>query len=324
MRIGLMAAVVGLAGSLALGSGVSAADGTNAALVYYRAWATMDQDLHLGLISDDDEFAVSADGAERLAAEQESIRRLLEATRAGDVDWGIAYEKGFGALMPHLNTMRSSSRVLQADALRLMEAGDSAGAAERLGALYRMSDDVVGGRVLISSLVGMAIGNLGTKTIGHFVEAGKWTAADARVLLEAIGEGDDADRYRIQDAIVGEYRLMSEFIVANAPADEPGRWLMEQTMFAEEPPAAKRVLAMSREELLRELGGFAAYHGELLAAWDAQDAEQLEACEQRLVAGEFGALPELLAPSVSRAYASHVRAKAELEALIERLEEIAG
>ena len=317
MRIGLIGAVIGVAGSLAMAGG-------NAALVYYRAWATMDPELHLGLLSDDDEFAVSADGAKRLAEEQESIGRLLEASRAGDVDWGIAYEKGFGALMPHLNTMRSSSRVLQGDALRLMEVGDSAGAAERLAALYRMSDDVVGGRVLISSLVGMAIGNLGTKTIGHFVETGDWTAADARVLLEAIGEGDDADRYGMRDAIVGEYRLMSEFIVANAPAEEPGRWLMEQTMFAEDPPAAKRVLRMSREEMLRELGGFAAYHGELLAAWDAQDEQAIAACSQRLVDGDFGVLSELLAPAVKRAYSSHVKAKAELDSLVERLEGIAG
>ena len=65
MHKGLIAGAIGIAASVGLGS-TECTNGDNAALEYYRAWLFMDSEMHLGLLSDDDEFALSDDAEERL------------------------------------------------------------------------------------------------------------------------------------------------------------------------------------------------------------------------------------------------------------------
>lgn len=321
MRIGLIGAVIGMSAGVGLG-GAEAAE-ANAALAYYRAWAIMDQDL-AGTLVTGDALSLRAGAEAELRAAGGVVEDLVEASAMDGVDWEIKYEEGFAALMPHLGKMRAGAKVVAADALRCAGDGDGAGAAERAASLFRMTRHLNDDRILISSLVAMAIGNMGTELTGQLIDDGVLDAGGARVILDAIRAGDAEDRFGMRGAIVGEWRLMSEFLVSNAPEEGAGRWLFTQAQIAEDSAAAKKVARMDRDALLRELGGFAAYHGELLAAWDAQDADRLDACEQRLIAGAFGPLPELLAPSVTRAYASHVKSMAQYDALIERLEEIAG
>ena len=321
MRMGLMAAVVGVAGSLALGSGVSAAS-DNAALEYYKAWATLNQELQLTLLTGD-ALSLTEGGADLLGSEQESIDMLMRASQGGIADWGIDLAQGPGTLVPHLGSMRASAKVITADALRCIEEGDKDGAAARAAGVFRMSRQTSEDEILISSLVGMAIGNLGVTLTDHLIESGALDARGARVVLAAIGDIEEPDRYGLRDSIMGEWRMMSEFMIKNAPERGAGKWLMEQTMFAEDPPAAKKIVGMNRSELMRELGGFAAYHADLLSAWDARDKEKLNDAEQRVQSGAYGALTELLGVTMTRSFDSETESRAKLDALIKRLEEIA-
>lgn len=320
MRIGVIAAVVGSV--VGFGGGV-AMGGGNAALGYYRAWNLMDRDLQLGLLSDDDEFRVSDEGAERLAGAQDTVRSLLEASANGVADWDIAYGEGPLALLPHLGLMRASARVVGADALRHAASGDHSGAAERIAALYRMSGDVSGDRILISSLVGMAIGNEANKLANHLLDARVIDADNAAVVLEAIEELDAADRFGLRDAIVGEWRMIAEFLLARSPEEGAGKWLIETMGMEADDAESKRIAAMDKPALIRELGGWSAYYSDMLGAWDAGDRARMDAVVERLKDGEYGTITVVMAASLTRAFDSDRKSTEDINALIERLKGIA-
>lgn len=320
MRIGLMAgvvgAVLGLGGSMALGGG-------NAALSYYRAWSVMGDTREELIDTRGDEIAL-AEGVDSVVGRYgTALEHLVRASGMEGADWGIDLADGPGTLLPHLGQIRQSARLVAAAALEHAEDGELGEASKCVAALHGMSVHSSSGDTLICSLVGIAIGNLGIELTNQMLDDGLIRADGARVVLEAIERGGESDRYGVRDAIVGEWRMMSEFIVRNVPEEDAGAWLMEQTMFAEDPPAAKRVLEMDRGELVRELGGFAEYHSDLLVAWDAQDKAMFEAAEARVQDGAYGPLTELLGATMLRSFQSDMDARQQLRALIERLEEVA-
>ncbi|MBM91300.1 MAG: hypothetical protein CMJ35_06760 [Phycisphaerae bacterium] len=283
----------------------------------------MDRDLQLGLISDDDAFRLSDDGAQRLSASQGTVEDLIRAASSGDADWGIAYEDGPLALLPHLGSMRASARVLGADVLRCVEAGDHAGAAARIAALYRMSEDVSGDRNLISSLVGMAIGNEANKLARHCLDRGVLDSEDAEVVLNAIHEMTAADRFGMRDSIVGEWRMIAEFLLSRAPEEGAGAWLLETLQIDADDERTKRIAGMDRSALMGEMGGWSMFFSDVLAAWDGEDRAQLTSVVERLKGDSYGALPYVIAPSVSRAIESSRQSAEDFDRLIERLEGIA-
>ncbi len=322
MRIGMMAAVVGLvAGS---GFGGAVASGENAALGYYRAWSVFDQQLPVGLDSLDGRLALSADGPGTLAASDGVIDILLESAARGDADWDVDLSDGPMTLLPHLGMMRRFARLMAADALASAADGARGDAAARVAALYRMSAHTTSGDTLISTLVGLAMGNLANQLTGQLIDDGVIRGDEARVVLDAIGGGDADDRYGLRDAVVGEWRMISEYILKHAPDEDPGVWLVEEVGIATDGAEGKRLLAMSREDLLREIGGYAAYHGALLSAMDSGDRAGLAAVSERLKDGDYGDLSLLIAPAVTRAYELARESKSQTDALIRRLEGIAN
>jgi len=318
MRIRVMSVVLGMAVGVCFGA---AGSGSNAALEYYRTWGVMDGELATVLVTGDT-LELAEGGEARLVESDETVGALLESARSGSADWGVDLSEGPEVLLPHLGNLRASAKILTADALRCAAAGDDAGAAERAGAVFRMSLQSRGDGTLISSLVGMAIGNLGVTLTEQMIAEGVIGAEEAGIVLEGIRSGEMPDRYAFCDAIVGEWRMMSEFIVRNAPAEDAGVWLRERLSFADDAAAAEKLLKMDRSELMRELGGYAEYHADLLAAWTAQDKDAIEAAEQRVQAGGYGALTELIGATLTRAYGSDRESEAALRALIEELEGI--
>lgn len=322
MRTGLMAAVLGLAGSLAMGSGVSVA-AENAALEYYRAMSMGNSNDAGAFIDHSGEKLILTDAWKKRTGSDVEYEILHRAASMDDVDWGIDSSEGPMTLLPHLGFMRQASRYLAADAMHSVEVNDTEWAAQNIATIHRMGIHVATDDVLISSLVGMAIQNLGIRLTNQLIDEGKLDAVEARLIVDAIRHGDSADRFGMRDTIIGEWRMIGEYIIKNAPEEKPGEWLQELTTYAGESKPGEQVLKMTRTEMIQELGGFAVYHSDLLRAWDAQDASMFEDAEQRVQEGEYGALTELLAPTYTRSFAGHVQIRKDLDALIERLEEIA-
>ncbi len=316
MRIGLMAAVVGMAGSLAMAGG-------NAALEYYRAWSVMDDTLQLTLITGGERMELTEDGAEKLRGGQDTIRMLLSASQSGVADWRIEYEDGPLALLPHLGRLRGSSKTLAADAIRCAADGDSVGAAERLAGIFRMCEDTSNDRVLISSMVSMAMSNLAIQLTNEMLEDGKLGEPESKVVLQAMKELRTDDRYGLRDAVVGEWRMIAEYLLMNAPEEGAGRWLLETMGMEADDAESKRIAAMDKDALMRELGGWSAFYSDMLGAWDAADRARMDLVVERLKDGEYGTLTLVMAASLTRAFDSNQQSKRDFEALIGRLEGIA-
>lgn len=321
MRTGLMATVVGLAGSMAMGSGVSAGS-ENAALEYYRAMAMGNAGDTGAFIDQSGEKLTLTDAWRKRTGSDVEYEILHRAASMDDVDWGTDSSEGPMTLLPHLGFMRQASRYLAAEALESAERNDTEWAAQNIATMHRMGIHVATDDVLISSLVGMAIQNFGIRLTNQLIDEGKIDAAGARLIADAIRHGDSSDRFGMRDTIIGEWRMIGEYIIKNAPEEKPGEWLQELTRYAGESEPGEQVLNMTRSEMIKELGGFAVYHSDLLRAWDAQDASMFEAAEKRVQDGTYGALTELLAPTYTRAFAGHVQIRKDLDALIKRLEEI--
>lgn len=318
MRIGLMAAVVGVAGSLGLGGE------SNAALGYYRAWLDQSSELQQTLVTTGEKLTLAEGGEDLLGSSQYIITALLESSHAGHADWGIAYENGPLALLPHLGKMRGSAKVMAADALRCALEGDRAGAAERAAAVYLMAGQVSEDRIMISSLVGMAIANLGNELTIQLIEEGTLDADGAAMVLTAIRGGDSDDRFGMRDAIVGEWRMISEYLVSSAPDIDAGKWLLQTMQMDIDDKVTKQVAQMDKQALLRELGGWSAFYGDMLSVWDSGDLDAMRQVVERVKDGDFGPLTIVAAPSLTRAFDSNQRSKEDFRALIERLEEIGG
>ncbi len=322
MRTGLMATVVGLAGSLAMGSGVSATS-DNAALEYYRAWSMLGDSREQVIDTGGDEIVLS-DGAEDLLNNMEdSIKILISASAIHDADWGVDFEAGPNTLVTHLGSLRHSARLMTAAALMHAEAGELDRASACVAALHRIGVHSASGDTLIGSLVGIAIGNLGVELTDQMIDDGMIKRDGAREILDAIHMDDTVDRYRMRDAIFGEWRMMSEYIVKHAPEKNAGAWLIKETMIGDQSEPEKKIQRMDRSQLMRELGGFAEYHADLLSAWDAQSASKLERAEKKVQSGAYGTLTQVMGATLLRSFTSHQTSSKQLDQLIERLEEIA-
>lgn len=316
MRIGMMAAVVGACGGLAMAGG-------NAALEYYRAWALMD-DTREELIDTRRDEIMRPDGAGSVLGKYDSvIVHLLRASEMGDADWGIDPVDGPGTLLPHLGQIRHSARLMAAAALESAEDGELGNAAECLASLHVMSVHASSGDILICSLVGIAIGNLGIELTNQMIDDGLIDAGGARVVLESIGKGGETDRFGLRDAIVGEWRMIAEFLLARSPEEGAGKWLIETMGMEEDDAQTKRIAAMDKAALMRELGGWSAYYSDMLGAWDAGDRGRMDAVVERLKDGEYGTITVVMAASLTRAFDSDRKSTEDINALIERLEGIA-
>jgi len=323
MRTGLMAAVVGLAGSLAMGSGVSAGSDTNAALEYYRAWSMLGDSRDQVIDTGGDKIVLSDGAEDTLNKVEDAISMLVHASSMHDADWGVDFEDGPNTLIPHLGSMRHSARLMAAAALMHAEEGELDRAAACVAALHRIGVHSASGDTLIGSLVGIAIGNLGAELTDQMIDDGMISRDGARVILDAIQTDGTSDRYRMRDAILGEWRMIAEFLLSKAPERDAGKWLLETMQMDVDDDVTRAIAGMEKSAMMREMGGWSAYYSDMLGAWDAGDRSRMNGVVERLKDGEYGKLTFVMAASLTRAFESTRQSEAGLDALIERLEEIA-
>jgi hypothetical protein len=136
-------------------------DPDNAALLYYQAFLLMAQ-------TDDRATADAvANVANGTAAPDDKVREYVTKCRAAidyavtassleHCDWGLAYSRGFSAMLPHLGQARSLARLILAEARILNVDGNYRQALERCLTTYRLAGQL-GDNVLISVLVSAAV-----------------------------------------------------------------------------------------------------------------------------------------------------------------------
>lgn len=265
------------------------------------------------------------DAVAAIGGGEASIQMLVVASRLRRCDNEIEYEKGIGALLPHLTKARTAARVLRLDARRTLIAGDADASAERLAAIVRMGKHTTGDQTMISSLVGAAMVRTATEEVAAQLESGLLTPEARATLLKAFRGLDASDPFFMKGAIRGERLIFLDWIKREFAGADAGKRFMEigammGTGGPKEAEAARTISAMNGDQLALSVDLLTPYYDQVLEAWDKPDgAARLGDLERRVKAGEFGPLGYILAPSMSKGRDSSLKIQAEVEGIIDRL-----
>ncbi len=306
---------------------------TNAALVYYVHFMTAPESMlnayvHFNDDPDDDStFGMTREEAERaLLDAQDTLDNLAWASTLPECDFGVQYQQGWTALLPHLGKLRNFARVLDADARRHLAFGDPDIATDRLATIYRMAKQTTGDHIIISSLVGAAMTNLAHTLTREMVEAGDLTETGRDQLiaaLEGFSRDDPDDPFAIRQSVVMEGVISLGWIATAFPEGRAGTMLAEFGLIdaSTDRKLIRQLNAMSGPELAAEAERIPEFYSKSLEVWDSPDAaDRLLELEAVLEIGGFGELTGAFASALSRSREQDILARARLEEMLELLE----
>lgn len=345
-RLSHLKPVLALGAAIAIGclSPIASAvpSSENAALRYWRVWSFM----HAGTIRDDfylvsvydgaydPEFNHADEGHEVVTSEdllgslEGFIDGLIEATEFPACDFGIDYDKGVDALLPHLPPIRKSAQLLILDAKRLLAEGDTDGATERIAACFRLSQHITGDTTLINSLVSLAVFGLAEDLVlenqASFSDANRQSIAEALARFQAddpfgcvksvLGEAEhfgDWMMRRVDDEWSTLDRFAADFtaLFDGDPQDEIMSDFFSDTV--KTPEDFRRLLRSEIDQYCTAL--------HLMAeAWNSPDAEKsLNALEAKIIDGSFGTVTKVMAPALTRCHHNDMRGREKLSRLRE-------
>jgi hypothetical protein len=299
----------------------------NAALLYYRAWDMVtreDNTTVSGTFDNDAAYHLTPEQIKVLEDNQDYVKLVMRAAATPDCDWGIQYDQGWEALLPHLSKMRATTRFLGADARRLLDAGKPSDAADRIAAIVRMSDQTRHDAILISALVGAAISTYAATTTDVAFELRALTPDSARTILNAFREVHMDDPFGGRGAIYFEAWGTIEWPRIRFTGDNAGRELhalVADTASERHEQSKSPLIGMNAAQLAAELDKARPFYDEALRVWDEPDAPtKLDALSQRVAAGEFGETAKVLAPAFSKARSGLLKAVDRVNATIKSLE----
>lgn len=301
----------------------------NAALAYHRLWLVNQlalDDIASKVASSESgfDFEAGSDLDVAVASNDELIADLLEATRIPRVDWQTPYERGVGAELPHLQQMRASARVLAADAARLVRDGDIDGASQRLAAMYDLARHASDDRVLIASLVGIAIGSLASERVGALLDEHALSPEARQSILAAIDRMDPVDPFFVRRALLSEGEVIAVSLLSRTEADRGHEKVGNVDGVVGGHTDAIELLAAgaeSDEALRNQVARFLAFYRDANAVWEHRDAQaRLAALTQAVAAGEYGLIAPVIIPAVDRMRAASDQGAAALAETRSRLE----
>lgn len=237
----------------------------------------------------------------------------------------LSYENGFGMLMPQLSSLRNLARGLRFEARLLATEGKYDEAAARLATTLRIGAHATNDRVLISSLVGVAIARVAVDETRILLAAGKVSPAAAAALREAVAFVKATDGFAARAAIETERDMFTEwFRLALAQSDKTPEAVLDLLGEQRNDEVAAKLRAMSADELRADTNRAQGAYTDVAAAWDQPDAAaRLEVINTAVARGEYGFVASLLMPSFVKSHQSTTEAVAMIDALDAKLAEIA-
>ena len=197
-------------------AGVPVSD-QNAALRYWRAFELQDTDSRRAiseLATDLYDKSWKPDQAllDALAAQSNTIEMLIEAANMDHCDFGVDYNKGVYALLPHLNRLRSGALLLRIDARVHALNGDIDAAIERIAAIFLISQHISTERVLISSLVTLAIFAVADELVAFLEDSGHFNETHRQTLGDALGRFNKTDPFGIKASVEAERDVIASWM----------------------------------------------------------------------------------------------------------------
>lgn len=300
---------------------------SNAALLYFQAFERLSRE-DGNLIGE--KFNNSAgwypDEAvtKVLVANQRFVDDLMFAANTPACDFGVRYDQGFEALLPHLSPMRRGVRTLLADARRLVQSGDHAGAGKRIAAVFRIGDHTRHDRLLISSLVGSAITSAGITACEALFTDGKMSNEVARAAVTALKEQHEDDYLGFRGAVEGEASIGLNWTRATFKGPTAGADFVKRVtdgMNDRSGDVTNPLTKFDEAQLNADLDRLAAYYDEVRKAWSESDVQKrLGTLEEELQQGKWGLSARVVGASFRQSNASYNRVRGERERTIKRLD----
>jgi hypothetical protein len=306
-------------------------DNRNAATWYNRAFE------RLGTISESEWELIKAWDADPSGAPSQELRDILakagpmlndvrRASQQEFADHALDYSRGYEMLLTHLSPIfRQLAPLMQADGLVRLHDGDTAGAADRVASLYRVSEQFTSDRTLISSLVGQATFRLADQTGQAGFDRAAFNASDAEAMLRALQRMELRDPFNMVEAVIGEQEIGVSWLADTLATQEQRLnsqgWAM---ILAETEEDAQRIVSMTDDEFTDSLGQYDLLLGDVVEAFSNEDRAagraQLEQLQQEMDAGEHGLLAECMEPWFLRIFDQMVESEQQVAARIEMLE----
>lgn len=318
-----------MTGCLALMFACSAAMAQpNAALGYWRAFEIAPDDFEAAIqeaYRADPAWRPTEEVAALLAEQQGSIAMMVRAAAIGPCDFQVEKDQGLNALMPEAGLMRRGSKILAADARRLLATGDVEAAAERVAAMLAMGEHASHGSFLISSLVGCAIMSNASAEAGLLIDSGKLTPAGRRALAEACARFDAGDPFSFRSALLDEKSMVLGWVRSFRGPDAGMRLYAEATNSGLDQAESDDLAALKAagdRELAPAILKLGDCYDSLVRAWEGPDAEAaLQRLGKEAAEGRHGPLARLLIPAMDKAWKRDQEGRAALRELGARLRE---
>ncbi len=311
--------------SLALGQSQSAAE-------LYDQLAIDLAPLHAALIAGDPSEDPSESRYEREGVADARMTAWLSAARPFRADIlravSLHYERpldrsqGFALLLPHLSEQRNLARATRWLALDAIRSGDTSTFGELIRAQSTLALRSAEDHVLISSLVGLAIGLSQQSMIGDMIDRGELPQEAAAAALAATTDIRTHDFVHLSDALLQERDmaiLEMETLSALEPADRAQRL---------------GALEMADAAALSDGIQFDEFKGQATAFYDACRSivndphapgveEAIAKLEGELMDGKYGELTKQFAPAIGRMIERALEYDAKFEALAVKLSALA-
>ncbi len=306
----------------------------NAALAYYKSFSMMSREARSQLSGVDwDAVGDNVDGAKMPASFKDAaallndsyLNQVMLASRMKVCRWESEYEEGIEMLLPYLGDMRATARTMRVAARQAMVEGRPSVAVDRLIAMHAIARHAANDPILICSLVGIAVGNLTSIETRSIAASGQLTAsARDRLLAHLEALLDEPDPMNSRASIKGERDIMlgwveRTFVKEGGPA-EFAAMMAEMEQEGAQNIRILSIKALSLEDFKDAIDRTGQFHDEMLAAWDAPDAqERMSKLETAVTSGEFGPVAALLAPSLTKARASATKYRDNIRETIDAL-----
>lgn len=287
----------------------------NAALLYLRASLDYSRDarmavldvnwIDVGTITDEAKMPAVFEKASKAlrAGSTVWLGDAVAASKLKKCDFECAYEGGVGMLLPHLSHLRAMARGMRVEARQLVLEGKRDEAAALVAAIIRMGMHTTSDRVLISSLVGIAVAVQGADEAAVILSSGGLSSEAAADLREAVQSAMASDAFRCKEAAATERDLMLEwFRLASSKSTEAGKVMAALQGGELRPEVNAKLKGMNAAGIEEEIAKAKQAFGLVIEAWDAADASaKLGKIEEAVGKGEHGVVAQVCVPSFAKA-----------------------
>jgi hypothetical protein len=306
--------------------------GGNAAWEYYRLWDSLPK-AELEALSNTGNAAYLQNDPPKLAPVQRElcqkyqdyIEGLIRVAAMPVCEWGVQHQYGEDYRLPHLGFLRYSYRTLVMDYHRCTEDGNVIGAAARLAAIIRASNQTRTDGSLFSALV--MCGHLynGFDLTNDFLKSGTATPATARTILDAYRSIQLDDLFGWMSAMEVERWTLTQWPRTACTGRWAGAVYLEKIggweFFGSRMPRWF-LTGMNEQQLNASLDQFDRYLALILPLWkDPANDLKLRELETEAVEGQFGLVAGTRAYILEQERRSMWRARRQIVEAIGALEE---